>query len=149
MAGIDRRQTTPWHLWLVGVMSLLWNGFGAFDFTMTITRGAEYLRSMGSDEAMIRWFETVPSWLYVLWGLGVWGGVIAAVFLLLRRRRAVTAYGLSLLGAVGSTLSQKLGLVGSVPDVEGPLSSMPFIIIGLALVQLFYAAHLAKRSVLI
>ena len=25
-------RSTPWHLWVVGVVSLLWNGFGAYDF---------------------------------------------------------------------------------------------------------------------
>ena len=26
---------TPWHLWVVGVVSLLWNGFGGYDFIMS------------------------------------------------------------------------------------------------------------------
>ena len=30
---------TPWHLWLVGVVSLLWNGFGGYDFIMSTTQG--------------------------------------------------------------------------------------------------------------
>ena len=38
---------TPWHLWLVGVLSLLWNGFGAFDFIQTTTRGEAYMRAAG------------------------------------------------------------------------------------------------------
>ena len=24
---------TPWHLWVVGVLALLWNGFGAYDLS--------------------------------------------------------------------------------------------------------------------
>jgi hypothetical protein len=31
---------TPWHLWLVGVLALLWNSFGAFDYVMTIPTGS-------------------------------------------------------------------------------------------------------------
>ena len=31
MTDIARRAATPWHLWLVGLLSLAWNGYGAFD----------------------------------------------------------------------------------------------------------------------
>ena len=34
MADITR---TPWHVWLVGVLSLLWNAYGGYDFIMTNT----------------------------------------------------------------------------------------------------------------
>ena len=30
------RTSPPWHLWVVGVLSLLWNAFGATDFVMTM-----------------------------------------------------------------------------------------------------------------
>ena len=44
---------TPWHLWAVGVVSLLWNGFGAYDFIMTSTQGETYMRSMKFSQEMI------------------------------------------------------------------------------------------------
>lgn len=31
-------RKAPWHLWFVGVLSVLWNGFGCFDFTATAAR---------------------------------------------------------------------------------------------------------------
>ena len=36
---------TPAHLWIVGILSLLWNCFGAYDYTMTQLRNMDYLRS--------------------------------------------------------------------------------------------------------
>ena len=27
--------TTPKHLWIAGILSLLWNGYGAYDYLMT------------------------------------------------------------------------------------------------------------------
>src|SRR3546814_7159427 len=43
--GIAMNTTvkTPWHLWVVGVLSLLWNAVGAFDYTMTKLNDADYL----------------------------------------------------------------------------------------------------------
>lgn len=64
---------TPWHLWVVGGVSLLWNGFGAYDFIMTTTQGESYLKASGFDQAMIAYFTAMPAWMYGPWTLGVWG----------------------------------------------------------------------------
>ena len=45
MDGIVRERA-PAHLWIVGILALLWNGFGAYDYFMTRTRGAAYIESM-------------------------------------------------------------------------------------------------------
>jgi hypothetical protein len=40
----------PWHLWVVGVVSLLWNSVGALDFVMTQTKNATYMRGFTSAQ---------------------------------------------------------------------------------------------------
>src|SRR5690606_28460329 len=40
---------TPTHLWVVGILSLLWNGFGAYDYTMSHVGGLAYFETMGLD----------------------------------------------------------------------------------------------------
>jgi len=45
---------TPWHLWVIGVISLLWNSTGAMDFTMTQARNAAYLK--GLTQAQLDFF---------------------------------------------------------------------------------------------
>jgi hypothetical protein len=34
---------TPVHLWIVGILSLLWNAMGCFDYVMTRMRNTDYL----------------------------------------------------------------------------------------------------------
>lgn len=139
---------TPWHLWLVGVLSLLWNGFGAFDFIQTTTRGEAYMRASGFDQPMIDYFLAMPNWMYVPWILGVWGAVIGSVLLLLRRRWAVPAFGLSLLGAVVSLI---YGQVIDPPPLSPEMAAMkimPFVIAAIALFLAWYAWAMAKRGVL-
>lgn len=67
---------TPWHLWLVGVLSLLWNGFGAYDFVMTNTQGEAYMRASGMTQPMIDYYNAMPTWMYGPWVLGVFGAVL-------------------------------------------------------------------------
>lgn len=140
---------TPWHLWLVGVLSLLWNGFGAFDFIQTTTRGEAYMRASGFDDAMVAYYEAMPNWMYVPWILGVWGAVIGSVLLLLRRRWAVHAFGLSLLGALGSLIYGKLiDPPPSVPPQMAAMSWMPIVILLIAVLLFVYAFNMRKRGVL-
>ncbi|WP_336978224.1 hypothetical protein [Brevundimonas nasdae] len=140
---------TPWHLWLVGVLSLLWNGFGAFDFIQTTTRGEAYMRAAGFDDAMVAYYEAMPGWMYVPWTLGVWGAVIGSVMLLLRRRWAVPAFGLSLLGALISMIYGKLiGPPPPAPPELAAMSWMPIVILLIAILLFGYAFNMRKRGVL-
>ena len=140
---------TPWHLWLVGVLSLLWNGFGAFDFIQTTTRGEAYMRAAGFDDAMVAYYEAMPGWMYVPWTLGVWGAVIGSVMLFLRRRWAVPAFGLSLLGALISLIYGKLiDPPPPAPPELAAMSWMPIVILLIAVLLFGYAFNMRKRGVL-
>lgn len=139
---------TPWHLWVVGAVSLLWNAFGAFDFVSTIARGETYLREMGFDQAMIDYFNAMPAWIYGPWTLGVWGAVIGSVLLLLRHRFAVLAFALSLLGALISLLyGQVIDPPPLTPDMA-MMQWMPFVIALIAALLFGYAWAMRKKGVL-
>jgi hypothetical protein len=94
----------PWHLWVVGIVGILWNGFGGYDYVMTNTGGEAYLRSMNVDEAMIGYVMAMPAWMTGVWAIGVWGGLIGVVLLLLRRKWALYAFAASLAGFLTSLL---------------------------------------------
>ena len=58
----DMTVKTPWHLWAVGVISLLWNGYGGYDFIMTTTQGETYMRAAGMTHAIIGREELAQCW---------------------------------------------------------------------------------------
>lgn len=95
---------TPLHLWIVGALSGLWNLFGAYDYIMTQTSNAQYLASF--TDAQKAYFASFPAWMEAAWAVGVWGALAGSLLLLLRNRHAVSAFGLSLLGLLVSTLWQ-------------------------------------------
>ena len=49
----DAKLKAPWHLWVVGIIAVLFNGFGAFDYVMSMTQGVGYLSSMGMTPEQI------------------------------------------------------------------------------------------------
>ena len=87
---------TPWHIWAVGVISLLWNAVGAFDYTMTKLKNADYMAAFTADQQA--YFYSFPLWANIGWALGVWGSILGSILILMRSRHAVTAFLISLIG---------------------------------------------------
>lgn len=143
MTEASGAQRTPWHLWLVGVLALLWNGFGAFDFTASFLRIEGYLANY--PQAMVDWLFEMPAWMWAVWAIGTWGGFIGAVLLLLRNKLAVWAFAASLAGAA---ISQLVSIIDPPPADIGAPAALPWIIIAIAAGLLAYAVWLSRRGVL-
>ena len=79
-------QPTPLHLWVVGILGLLWNAVGAFDYLMTQTENESYMSGFTPEQ--LEYFYGFPTWVVAFWALAVWGGVLGTILLLLRRRLA-------------------------------------------------------------
>jgi hypothetical protein len=137
---------TPWHLWVVGVLALLWNSVGAFDYVMTETRNAAYLSSFTAEQRA--YFEGFPAWAVATWALSVWGGVVGSVALLLRQRWAVPVFAVSLATMLPTffynyVLTNGLAVMGGV---GGLVFTAVIVVVAVAL--LVYARGLAHRGVL-
>ena len=98
MSQADAKPPAPLQVLIVGILSLLWNSYGGYDYVMVNTRNAEYLKQFPAE--MIPWMNTFPAWAIGLWAIGVWGSILGSVLLLLRSRHAVTGFAVSLVGAV-------------------------------------------------
>ncbi|WP_340692930.1 hypothetical protein [Hyphomonas sp.] len=134
---------TPWHLWVVGVVSLLWNSFGCFDFTMTATRNEAYLSSYPAE--MLDYWFAMPMWAWALWVIGVFGGFLGSVMLLLRRKIAFPLFSASFLAA---TISMLVGTLDkNAPRMEGA-GMMSAMIVIIAVLFAAYAWWLSRRDVL-
>jgi len=138
---------TPKHLWIVGTLSLLWNGFGAYDYVMTHAGGPEYFESMGLDAAAYAWFQALPGWSIAAWAVGVWGSVIGAILLLMRSRHATTAFLVSLLGALVS-FGYQFSTERPASLEGGTAVIMPIVILIVIVLQWYYARRQAAAGVL-
>ena len=140
---------TPMHLWIVGFLSLLWNGLGCTDYLLTRMRNTDYLQAVMPDidpQAMLAYVDGFPIWASIGWGLGVWLGLAGSVLLLMRSRHAVLAFGLSLIGAVAGLGYQ---LANPMPGVTGFMGSgVPIVIIVIALALFLYARAIERKGVL-
>jgi hypothetical protein len=144
MSDTVNARTTPWHLWVVGVVALLWNGFGGYDYLMSHLQGAAYYQQVGMSDAQIAYMAAYPTWMHGVWALGVWGAVAGSVLLLLRSRFALHAFVLSLLGIVGSN-GYALFTPGGWALMGGAITA---VIAGIGVALLLYAWAMTRRGVL-
>ena len=151
MATAVESRAAPVHLWIVGILSLLWSGFGCFDYVKTRMRDTDYLASMMptvDPNALLAWIDAFPLWAQIGWGLGVWMGLIGSVLLLVRNRNAVPFFALSLLGAILG-LGYQAVAAPPLAGAEGPMVTiMPWVIIGVAVALFLYARAQRASGVL-
>ena len=144
---MDGATKAPAHLWIIGFLAALWNGFGALDYTMTQLRHPAWVEQLTPEQRAF--IDTAPYWLDATWALGVWGGLTGAVLLLARSRYAVAAFAVSLLGLAGNTLSQLLPSKASPHFDSGAGLALHFAIWAIAIALLVYALRMRARGVLL
>jgi hypothetical protein len=135
-------RRTPWHLWVVAVLALLWNASG----TVTIMLAqAGRLPDISPDEAA--YYAAQPVWFVVATDIALIAAVAAAVALLLRNRAAVWLFAISLFAI----------FVTNVYDLEAGTSRMLVnagaliatgVIAVIAVLELVYARAMKARGVL-
>lgn len=138
---------TPWHVWVIAILSLLWNAGGAFDYLMTQLGNEAYLSQL--NEAQLDYILGVPTWFKATWAIGVWFSVLGSILLLFRSRLAGAAFGLSLLGLIASSVYSYYLADPSAIDLMGPVAAGMSIAIVVVLVLLWiYARAMTRRGVL-
>jgi uncharacterized membrane protein len=138
-------QKTPWHLWAVGIVSLLWNAMGGVDYMMSHLHSSRWLEQYTPDQ--IAWFNNFPIWATSCWALGVWGAITGSVLLLMRSRHAVAAFWISLIGFIGSHIYQfTSNAPAGLNTGTGTIFAAVLAVVALAL--LWYARQMRGQGVL-
>ncbi|WP_337188957.1 hypothetical protein [Phenylobacterium sp.] len=141
------RGVAPWHLWLVGAVAVLWNGYGAFGYLMTHFRGEAFMRSAGMTEAQVAFAAGAPAWMTAAWAIGVWAALAGSLLLLLRSKWALHAFVVSIAGFLASMAYTHLLSDGGVVMGASGLAINVAVGVSLALFAV-YAWRMTKRGVL-
>ena len=138
---------TPWHLWVVGIVSLLWNAMGAVDFTMTQLKSEVWLKAFTPEQ--LAYIHGFPLWSVVVWGVGTWGSFLGSVLLLARKGLAFHLFAASLAGALLTSL-YSFGLSDGLKIMGGGAGMIAFnaIIVTISVLLLVYAKNMRQRGVL-
>lgn len=135
----------PVHLWIVGLLSLLWNSVGAFDYLATQMQLEFYMSQFSAQQ--LEYFYNIPAWAVAAWAIAVWFSVLGSLGLLLRRRRALDLFVIALVAMLASTvnsflLSDGLEVMGSRAAI---FSAVIFVI---AVLLVWYSRAMIRRGAL-
>lgn len=86
---VERPKTPVWF-WIVGVVALIWNGFGAVDYTLTQMGNEAYLSAF--TEEQLAFYLGFPLWYEAVWALAVWSAMLGSAALLIRTRFAAPLF---------------------------------------------------------
>ena len=81
-------------------IGLLWNVLGACLYLWA--KFDPEAAAAGASPAMQDYMANMPLYAHVGWSLGIWGSLLGSVLMVMRRRQAVQAFLVSLLGALAS-----------------------------------------------
>lgn len=141
------RIRTPWHIWVVGILTLLWNAMGAFDYTMTKTQNAQYMSQF--SDAQLDYFYSFPAWVVAAWAIAVWFSVIGSALILLRHRWAVPVFWTSFVAMAITSLHNFVLDDVSLIDITGPFAIVfAAIIFVIAALLVWYSTVQRDRGVL-
>ena len=101
-------RAVPQWFWIAAALGLAWNVFGVFQFLTTVGATAETLVRGGMTASQAAFYVTLPTWLHVVFAVGVFAGALGCVLLLLRRRWSVTVFAISLLAYIALFLGDAL-----------------------------------------
>lgn len=143
--GMGPRPRTPMHLWIVGVLALLWNFMGAFDYLATQLKLESYMSNFTQEQ--LDYFYGIPAWAVSGWAFAVWGAVAGSIGLLMRKRWSVWAFAVSLVGMVVSSIYTVILTDGITMSGTGGVIFTVVIWI-VAIFLLWYSMQQAKTGVL-
>jgi hypothetical protein len=135
----------PWHLWVVGVLTLLWNGYGGYDYVMSVTNNADYMAMFTEEQRA--YYASFPVWMTAAWAIAVWGGVLGSVLLLLRSKLAMIVYAIAL-AAYAVSCVYMYGMTDGA-RIAGQTGVIMSVVIGaIAVAELIYSWWMQKKGVL-
>ena len=135
-------DNAPWHLWVVGILTLLWNGSGTYTFLMAQTG-----RLAGLDAEEEAYYAAQPLWFAVSTDIALLTALAAGFALLFRSGVAFWLFAVSLAFIL---LNNTYELVSGVSRmlVERSAVILTTVVIIVATLQLVYSMAMRRRGAL-
>ncbi len=130
---------TPWHLWTVAILTLLWNGSGAYVILMA-QRGL--LPNLTPDE--IAYYAAQPLWFQLTTDVALFAPIAGAIALLLRSKHAAWLFWVSTVTVCAQNLYDLVAGSSRALANTGAMVATSLIVI-LAILQLVYTLAQRKR----
>lgn len=132
----------PWHLWVVAILTFLWNGSGAYTILM-----AQAGRLSNVDAQETAYYSAQPTWFVIVTDITLVLPLAAAIALLMGSRSAVVLFALSVIAIIVNN-AYEFAAGTSLAVADRGWLILTAIIVVIAILQLVYAWAMRNRGVL-
>lgn len=132
--------------WIIGIVALLWNGMGVYNYLIQAYQTEAYTSSITEDQ--LAFMESLPSWNTALFALAVFSGLIGTILMLMRKKSAVSLFILSFVTATIGQIYWLFGTNAAEVFSESMPYVMPIIIIVFCLFLVWYSRDQKAKGVL-
>lgn len=138
-----KSRRAPFHLWVIGALLVLWNGWGA-----ALAFVAQFGEMPDAPPEAVAYFESQPLWFVLFADIGPLAGIGGAVALLLQHRIAAKLFMLQLAVIVLANTYEVLA--GTSFMLRQPTAAVGTLLFLLPLLagQIIYARWLERKGVL-
>lgn len=130
--------------WIIAGIGLLWNLMGVYNFSLTVSNSATFRAQYTLEQLTV--LDAEPSWMHVVFGIGVFTGTLGCIFLLLKKKLAIATFALSLV----AVLLQMGYSTFATDSVEifgiGMGIVMPIVIIAVAVFLYYYSKGATQKE---
>lgn len=131
--------------WIIAVVLLLWNGMGVMAYLVDVSQSPEALAAL--DPAMRAMYESRPAWALGAFAIAVFGGLLASVLLLMRRKLATKIFILSLLAIFAQQL-YSFGIARVQDATNENVMMLPVMIVVVAIFSIWYSRSCGEKGLL-
>ena len=136
-------MTAPKSFYALAILFLLWSLMGNAAFLTEVMQDLGALAKV--DPYQTQLYRSMPQWAWAAYAIAVWGGLLASIALLLRRRVAVPLYAVSLIATIIQYGHTFLGT--DIIAVRGMLpAALPAFDTVLGIIEVLYSRSAKARD---
>ncbi|HUQ09882.1 MAG TPA: hypothetical protein VM146_06155 [Steroidobacteraceae bacterium] len=133
----------PRSYWVISILALAWMLLGVMAWTFDLMTDEKALAAMSEPQRQL--YAARPGWLFGVYAVAIFSGLLGVIGLLIRKRWAITALALSLVAIIIQFGYTFLGM--DAIGLLGPGEALPFptIIFAIGAALLWFASR-SRRS---
>ena len=130
--------------WIIAVLALLWNLMGVSRYLMEAYNAESFRTQFNADQLAI--MDGSPAWITAVFAIAVFSGLLACFTLLMKRKFAITLFGISLLAVLIQMIA--VWVTTNIIEVFGTLDGvvMPMIVIIISIFLYYYSKGAGQKG---
>lgn len=143
MTTISNKPTNTF--WVIGIIALFWNALGVMAYLGQAFITDEIKATIPENQLAI--MENTPAWATAAFAIAVWGGLLASILLLMKKKLAKTVFIISFIGIIVQLIYNFF--MANAIEAYGPGGLvMPVLTVGFALFLIWHSKRCINDGIL-